>query len=1099
MGMMAYPLIAVLILAKGTATTALSAPRSDNTAALRLSVNGLPLSDFPFLDHTHEWPPKLTWMLLGADEVNLQQVAYTVHVDGAHAGGRTGSAMAHILRAPARSNQAHTISLSVTLAGGRVVRGTGQFRTALLWDGFGNASWISGGTLLRRRLAADLAVDTGATVVNATAYASGVGCFAIRLDGALVSSSFMDPGWATLPTKRVTYRAFDLTSHFAPASPPPQQLQVALGMCKYGYQGSFCVGAHAANGACKAFLLSLRLTYSDGTTRTIDSSAADGKWEATTSANPIRYAHLYHGEQYDGRVTDTPAQWRAATASMFDTGEGGGAVAANKALGQPVLLTMPPLEVSQKYTPISVKRVGTAPTTLSQQQQQLPVAAAAAGPPPPPPLFVRCSDDVKTSPLCGVNIWFEDVATQTRHHVPSCQMCGLNPSPCAAVRNLPSANLSALHAGPEFNCSMVPPPPPRWVFDMGDNMAGFATLTLPRSALVVDQPVTLKYAEVLKGDGSVDMAWCAEGAACKCSGINCANQTDTFLPAPAAHSADTSVTYTPSFTYHGFRYVQVEGLAHSYTPTAEDLTGLFVHSAVRTTGNVNFNHTVLDGVQRAIVQTQKSNLHFHPTDCPQREKRGWTGDAQFTSRQASLNLDMRQLYGNWLQTMQDHDEVGCAAGGSAAPPVFPQANKDICCNPEHASFGCDYTGIPNGTFADPGGSVADVVPFMYVGGWPGDPSWGSISSVLPYTVWKGGDDALVAAYYGGAKRNVDFFIREANPATGLIEFGYYGDWLSLAPVDKPQVTATAQIMATSHLVEMAVHLGNVADARHYNGTLAAMKTAYHGRYWDTAAKSYKGGAQTANLMPLILDIPPPAERALAASAFVAKVVAAGNATSSGLVGASFVLQALVMAGRGDIALSMAMRDEEPSWGYMVKQGPGTIWETWNDESNSHNHPMFTASIGPYLYAIAGLDPSTWSVPGYNRRRSLHGPDPEDVGEEITMHVTPDPHAVRVLGQASATVATLCGQMTVEWRAVRGTRFEMAATVPHNCGRARLVLHVPDSMVGLSDSLCVGNYHLDNAEVSPLPNNVFAAQLTPGNRTVDVVVGGGRLELSLGRC
>ena len=225
------------------------------------------------------------------------------------------------------------------------------------------------------------------------------------------------------------------------------------------------------------------------------------------------------------------------------------------------------------------------------------------------------------------------------------------------------------------------------------------------------------------------------------------------------------------------------GLAANFTPTSAALTGLFVHSAVRTTGDVTFAHPVLDGVQKAIVQTQKSNLHFHPTDCPQREKRGWTGDAQFTSRQASLNLDMRQLYGNWLQTMADHDDAGCAIAGIA--PVFPQTNKDICCNPKyihtlslawldfarvsaacswgrgravafslflisppfppsffflggggggaysisiltgipsindcrgrfsagrHSSFGCDYTGIPNGTFKDTGGSVADVVP-----------------------------------------------------------------------------------------------------------------------------------------------------------------------------------------------------------------------------------------------------------------------------------------------------------------------------------------------------------------------------------------------------
>lgn len=228
----------------------------------------------------------------------------------------------------------------------------------------------------------------------------------------------------------------------------------------------------------------------------------------------------------------------------------------------------------------------------------------------------------------------------------------------------------------------------------------------------------------------------------------------------------------------------------------------------------------------------------------------------------------------------------------------------------HGSFGCDYTSIPNGTFSNPGGSVADVVPFMHVGGWPGDPSWGSISSVLPYTVWKGGDDGLVADYYNGAKRNVDFFIREAG-ADGLIEFGYYGDWLQLEKTDKPQVTSTAQIMSTSHLVEMAVHLGKTADAAAYNASLAKMKLAYHAKYWNVEEQSYHGvtpcrkpscpagntGSQTANLMPLILDIPPPKERAMAAAALVASVQAKRNATSSGLVGASFILQALVQAGK----------------------------------------------------------------------------------------------------------------------------------------------------------------------------------------------------------
>jgi hypothetical protein len=262
------------------------------------------------------------------------------------------------------------------------------------------------------------------------------------------------------------------------------------------------------------------------------------------------------------------------------------------------------------------------------------------------------------------------------------------------------------------------------------------------------------------------------------------------------------------------------------------------------------------------------------------------------------------------------------------------------------------------------------------------------------------------------------------------------------------------------------------------------------------------------------------------------VEAAGNATSSGLVGASFVLQALVLAGRGDIALAMALREEEPSWGHMVKQGPGTIWETWDDTSNSHNHPMFTASIGPYLYSIAGLDPSTWTVPGLLRRRVLQGGAAPGAGgaavpageqaeaaageeasaghDEVTMHVTPDPHAVRVLGRASAAVATMCGQVSVAWRVVPGGsdgRFEMSAVVPHNCGRARLVLHVPDALLDATgapeSALCVGGYRLggggEAAAGNALPRNVFRAQLAPGNKTVDVFVGGGRVELALGRC
>ena len=105
---------------------------------------------------------------------------------------------------------------------------------------------------------------------------------------------------------------------------------------------------------------------------------------------------------------------------------------------------------------------------------------------------------------------------------------------------------------------------------------------------------------------------------------------------------------------------------------------------------------------------------------------------------------------------------------------------------------------------------------------------------------------------------------------------------------------------------------------------------------------------------------------------------------------------------------MAMREEEPSWGYMVNQGPGTFWETWDDTTNSHNHPMFTASIGPYLFSIVGLDPSTWSIPAY--LKMLRNGNANTKIKTVTMHIMPDYNAVLKLGAASGWVATMCGKV-----------------------------------------------------------------------------------------
>eukprot|EP01044_Picomonas_judraskeda_P007862 COSAG03_NODE_869_length_5567_cov_622.477601_1_plen_218_part_10 len=147
---------------------------------LQLAINGMALSDGgapPFLDHTHQWPPVLTWTIHGgAADADLQQAAYALTVDGVSLGEHSGAGMRHTIPAPSRSNHAHVVALSATLTDGRVIAESQVFRTALL-DSFGNATWIAGGTLLERQLddlARPFADSAAATVTNATAFASGV-------------------------------------------------------------------------------------------------------------------------------------------------------------------------------------------------------------------------------------------------------------------------------------------------------------------------------------------------------------------------------------------------------------------------------------------------------------------------------------------------------------------------------------------------------------------------------------------------------------------------------------------------------------------------------------------------------------------------------------------------------------------------------------------------------------------------------------------------------------------------------------------------------------------------------------------------------------
>jgi hypothetical protein len=240
------------------------------------------------------------------------------------------------------------------------------------------------------------------------------------------------------------------------------------------------------------------------------------------------------------------------------------------------------------------------------------------------------------------------------------------------------------------------------------------------------------------------------------------------------HCTPYTIHCTPYTAHYAGRGIKVQHATIHCTPYTAHHTLHTIHCTpytahhtlhtIRWTQTLDVCINVFDQIQKAIKYTQRSNVHSHPTgtvvlpsslisplsdtlsshlpppsshlsppspDCPQREKRGWTGDSQITSGEASLNFDTSAMYYNWLEVMEESDQVGCNPPGAPAP-VFPRPDCFLCCDPAHGSFGCNYEGVPGGDFKSTAGAIADVVPFMHVGGWPGDPSWGVAGATIPW-------------------------------------------------------------------------------------------------------------------------------------------------------------------------------------------------------------------------------------------------------------------------------------------------------------------------------------------------------------------------------
>ncbi len=451
--------------------------------------------------------------------------------------------------------------------------------------------------------------------------------------------------------------------------------------------------------------------------------------------------------------------------------------------------------------------------------------------------------------------------------------------------------------------SLTEPKPGVFVFDIGQNLAGRAELTVSGPA---GTRVQMRYGERLAADGTLGTRDIEQHV--KHSGTNQQYQTDTYVLKGKGRE-----TWHSRFTYHGFQYVEVTGFPGR--PALDNLRAQFIHSAVPKAGEFACSNPLLNRIQRAAHWSFLSNLQGIPTDCPHREKNGWTGDAQLACEQAQFNFFPAPVHQKWLNDLGDEQQ--------------------------------------------PDGRLPGIVPTSGWGyAWGNGPAWDSAFLLIPYYEFLYyGDTENFRRHYDGMRRYVDYLTRRSQK--GIVNIGL-NDWAPWKTQTEAGITDTAYYYVDTKIVSLAAALlGNQADARKYTALAADIKTAFNQKFFHPNTALYDNGSQTALSCALYQGLIEPANQARVLANLVAAVEKTHRHIDTGILGAKYLLNTLLDNGRADLAYAIVAQTDQPGWGWWLGQGATTLWEQWSG-ADSRNHIMFGDVSAWFYKALAGIQPDPQS-------------------------------------------------------------------------------------------------------------------------------------------
>jgi alpha-L-rhamnosidase len=470
------------------------------------------------------------------------------------------------------------------------------------------------------------------------------------------------------------------------------------------------------------------------------------------------------------------------------------------------------------------------------------------------------------------------------------------------------------------------PRPGAYVFDLGQNMVGVGRVKLTGKK---GQAVRIRYAEELYRLGE-------KRGQLYTDNFRKAKVTDTFT---FGHNG--TATYQPTFTQHGFRYIEISGV--DTPPATNDVQGVVFGSDLPDIGDLRLSNPMLDQLVRNIRWGQRGNFLSIPTDTPARDERlGWTGDISVFSPTACRYRDTRAFLSKWLDDLRDAQKPD-----GNIPAIVPQPQWQF-----------DETGV----------------------------GWADAFITVPYAVWHStGDTRIVRRNWEAMKRFYRFVHDSATKDGNLLEEGrnswFSGDWLSLEGgnykrLDEHKVIATAYFAENTRMMaEMAAALGETNQAAEWAALVPKIREAFVVAYRHSDGSIYTG-TQTAYAMTLGMDmIADPEQREQTAAKFVEKLAADNYHLRTGFLGTPWLLPALTKIGRDDLAMRLLLNEDYPSWGFEIRMGATTVWERWNTirangefgpaDMNSFNHYAYGA-VGDWMFQhLGGLQALE---PGYKKAR-----------------------------------------------------------------------------------------------------------------------------------